>query len=98
VLYEPGRAKFNEDPELYVDVQFPVLPFYKRVWVALRYVFGNQEAWTEHCLTDESIVSLGKIIQKYRMVKALRHAIRANKARKEAERGGQASNCVDRTT
>lgn len=95
VLYEPGQAKFNEDPTLYLDVQFPVVPWHKRVWIALRYVFGKQEVWTDHCLTDESIVSLGKIIQKYRLVKTLRHAIRAKKARKEAERGEQAVNRLD---
>lgn len=99
VVYDPGSPKYDEDPALLLEVQFSSPPWYRRMWVALLYVLGVHETtyngWTDHCLTEEGIVSLEKAIQKYRLVKALRQAIRAKKARKEARHGGQATHGVD---
>lgn len=59
VVYDPGQARGIKPPTLSVDVQFPTLPLHKRIMVALLYVFGLQESWTSHRLTDTSVCKLG---------------------------------------
>jgi len=52
-------VRFTKDEEwgVYVNVQLdPYLPFWRKVWVALKYVFGHYEQchWAECVLTDDT--------------------------------------------
>lgn len=61
---------FTDDPdwtEIYISIHLAKLPWYKRIWVAVRYVFGAQSrygAFEEIVLMPEQVSQLIKILQR----------------------------------
>lgn len=71
-----------EDPEIRLSIQLtPFLPWYKRVYEAVRYVFGiNRTMWGGHwdvCILDKSsIEKLHSMVTAYTIVRKMRAALR----------------------
>lgn len=71
-----------EDPEIRLSVQLsPFLPWYKRVYEALRYVFGiRRTLWGGHwdvCVLDKnSVDKLQSMVTAYTLVRKMRAALR----------------------
>jgi len=58
----------GEEPNLYLYLQLNhYLPFYKRVWNAIKYIFGtidHQCHWSGTLITDESAKNLQTLLEK----------------------------------
>ena len=71
------RETFPCKPEIYLGAQLnPYLPFYRRVWYGLIYIFTGKpqhtNSWVSTILSEDSINKLSKIIVSYRFIKKLR--------------------------
>lgn len=60
--YEP------EDRELYVTVHLAPLPFHKRLWNAVRYVFGRRSRYGDHeevLVPEHSAIQILELLTRY---------------------------------
>ena len=57
----------DRDNELFISIHLAKLPWYKRIWVAVRYIFGGQSrygAFEEIVMMPEQVSQLIKILQR----------------------------------
>ena len=62
----------NEEGEIYVYTQLTPLPWYKRIWHGIRYMFNKSSTWghwEETILKEEEISQLLNIFTEYKQQK-----------------------------
>lgn len=62
------RFSFDDEHFIYLDVNLSTyLPWWRRIWEAIKYIFGSQRCgWAEILLDEEKISQIIDIFDEYR--------------------------------
>lgn len=59
---------FPEDDEMYLEVQMTPQPFFKRMWIGLKYVFGIKNTdyhWQETVLSEKEVKRIARLCREF---------------------------------